>query len=108
MLDSPALAAGARSPHGTPAYVAPRPGELGALMRSFDRSLRALGRSPLTREQYLMSVGQMIDYFARAGMPDAPSGITREHVRRGLFRGRHPPSRHPTGTASKLEQSTGG
>jgi site-specific recombinase XerD len=60
--------------------MAPRPGELGALMRSFDRSLRALGRSPLTREQYLMSVGQMIDYFAQAGMPDAPSRITREHV----------------------------
>jgi site-specific recombinase XerD len=49
-------------------------------MKSFDRSLRALGRSPLTRDQYLMSVGQMIDYFAEHGMPDDPDKITREHV----------------------------
>ena len=49
-------------------------------MRSFDRSLRAQQRSPLTRDQYLMSVGQMVDFFAANGMPDVPSRVTREHV----------------------------
>lgn len=63
-----------------PARLAPREGQLGQLMRSFDRSLRALGRSPLTRDQYLMSVGQMVDYFAANGMPDDPAKVTREHV----------------------------
>lgn len=78
----------------TPAHVAPRPGQLGALMRSFDRSLRALKRSERTREQYLMSVGQMIDFFARAGMPDDPAKITREHVETFLadFAEQHKPA----------------
>jgi site-specific recombinase XerD len=49
-------------------------------MRSFDRSLRAQNRSPLTRDQYLMSVGQMVDFFAANGMPDDPAKVTREHV----------------------------
>jgi site-specific recombinase XerD len=49
-------------------------------MRSFDRSLRALQRSPLTRDQYLMSVGQMVDFFAAHGMPDEAAKVTREHV----------------------------
>ena len=63
-----------------PPRLAPRDGQLGQLMRSFDRSLRALNRSPLTRDQYLMSVGQMVDYFAERGMPSDPAKITREHV----------------------------
>ncbi len=50
------------------------------MMRSFDRSLRALNRSALTRDQYLMSVGQMVDFFAGAGFPTDPSKVTREHV----------------------------
>ncbi|HUY07197.1 MAG TPA: tyrosine-type recombinase/integrase [Acidimicrobiales bacterium] len=58
----------------------PREGQLGQLMRSFDRSLRALNRSASTRDQYLMSVGQMVDFFAAHGMPDEPTKITREHV----------------------------
>jgi site-specific recombinase XerD len=49
-------------------------------MRSFDRSLRALKRSQLTRDQYLMSVGQMVDYFESHDMPLDPEKITREHV----------------------------
>ena len=49
-------------------------------MRSFDRSLRAQQRSPLTRDQYLMSVGQMVDFFATHGMPDEAAKVTREHV----------------------------
>jgi site-specific recombinase XerD len=63
-----------------PPRLAQREGELGILMRSFERSLEALGRSPLTIDQYLMSVGQMVDYFAAQGMPDDPNQITREHV----------------------------
>ena len=58
----------------------PRESELGQLMRSFDRSLRALNRSDSTRDQYLMSVGQMVDYFDAHGMPTDPAKVTREHV----------------------------
>lgn len=80
MTSTAAAHLGARTVKVTPVHIAPRPGQLGALMRSFDRSLRALKRSDRTREQYLMSVGQMIDFFAGAGMPDDPARITREHV----------------------------
>ncbi len=63
-------------------------------MRSFDRSLRALNRSASTRDQYLMSVGQMVDFFAERGMPDNPAHVTREHVEMFLadFADRHAPS----------------
>ncbi len=49
-------------------------------MRSFDRSLRAQGRATSTRDQYLMSVGQMVDFFAANGMPDVASNVTRDHA----------------------------
>lgn len=49
-------------------------------MGSWDRSLRALNRARSTREQYLMSVGEMCDYFAANGMPDRAAAVTREHV----------------------------
>jgi site-specific recombinase XerD len=58
----------------------PRGGELGQLMLSFDRSLRALDRSPLTRDQYLMSVGQMLGYFAEHGLPTDATHVTRDHL----------------------------
>ncbi len=63
-------------------------------MRSFDRSLRALNRSALTRDQYLMSVGQMVDYFAAQGMPTEAAKVTREHVETFLadFAERHAPA----------------
>jgi site-specific recombinase XerD len=63
-------------------------------MRSFDRSLRALNRSAATREQYLLSVGQMCDYFALRGMPDDPAKITPEHVEMflGEFAETHKPA----------------
>lgn len=79
---------------GTPLRVVPREGPLGQLMRSFDLSLRALNRSPLTRDQYLMSVGQMIDYFASHGGPTDPQHVTREHVERFLadFAENHKPA----------------
>lgn len=69
-----------RTATAPPPRMAPREGQLGQLMRSFDRSLRALNRSPLTRDQYLMSVGQMVDYFDEVGFPTDPSRVTREHV----------------------------
>ena len=77
-----------------PPRLAPRPGQLGQLMRSFDRSLRAQGRATSTRDQYLMSVGQMVDYFATTGMPDRPDLVTREHVETFLaeFAQSHKPS----------------
>lgn len=65
---------------GTTLRTVPRAGALGQLMRSFDLSLRALNRSPSTRDQCLMSVGQMIDCFARHGGPTDPRQVTREHV----------------------------
>jgi site-specific recombinase XerD len=64
----------------TPPRLRERQGRVGQLMRSFDRSLRALKRSQLTRDQYLMSVGQMVDYFESHDMPLDPEKITREHV----------------------------
>ena len=50
-------------------------------MRSFYWSLRVfLKRSKLTRDQYLMKCGQMVDYFVAHDMPLDPEKITREHV----------------------------
>jgi len=69
-----------RSATKAPAALAPRDDQFRQLMRDFDRSLRALNRSKLTRDQYLMSVGQMVAFFTEHGMPDDPSKITREHV----------------------------
>src|SRR5579863_8860673 len=71
---------GVRTATDAPSRLRPRPGGLGQLMHSFDRSLRAQQRSPLTRDQYLMSVGQMVDFFAANGMPDVAMQVTREHV----------------------------
>jgi site-specific recombinase XerD len=53
-----------------------------------------MNRSPATRDQYLMSVGQMVDFFAATGMPDDPAKITREHVESFLaaFAETHKPS----------------
>jgi site-specific recombinase XerD len=46
-------------------------------MRSFDRSLN---RSELTRDQYLMSEGQLVDFFAAHRMTDTPTRVNRAHV----------------------------
>lgn len=55
-------------------------GDLRGLARSWDRSLRALGRSPNTRAAYAESLRQLIDFLAAHGMPiDAPR-VRREHV----------------------------
>jgi integrase len=56
------------------------PGDLTLLLRSWDRSLRALNRSPKTREQYLESTGQLIAFLADRGMPTDAANVRREHV----------------------------
>lgn len=63
-----------------PASPPRRDGQFRSANAILDHSLRALGRSQLTRDQYLMSVGQMVDYFDEHGMPDEPTKITRERV----------------------------
>jgi hypothetical protein len=55
------------------------PDDLRALTPSWDRSLRALNRSPHTRAAYGESVRQFIDYLAATGMP-IHAGAKREHV----------------------------
>jgi site-specific recombinase XerD len=77
-----------------PPRLAPRPGQLGQLMRSFDRSLRAQQRSASTRDQYLMSVGQMVDFFVVNEMPDDATKLTRDHVETFLadFAATHAPA----------------
>ena len=76
-----------------PARLAPRPGPLGQLMRSFNRSLCAPNRSALTRERYLMSVGQSIS-SPPIGMLDQPGRIRRDHIETVLadFATTHAPS----------------
>ncbi len=56
------------------------PGDLRALAHSWDRSLRALGRSPNTRAAYGESLRQFIDFAAAHGMPIDAARVTREHV----------------------------
>lgn len=56
------------------------PGDLEALSDSWAISLRALNRSAKTREQYLVSVRQLVRYLARAGMPTEAAKVRREHV----------------------------
>jgi site-specific recombinase XerD len=56
------------------------PGDLRALARSWDRSLRALNRSANTRAAYAESLRQLVDFLARAGMPTEAAKVRREHV----------------------------
>jgi site-specific recombinase XerD len=69
-------------PRRTPvsAVSAPQPGDIRALTRSWDRSLRAVGRSPKTRQQYLETVSQFSTYLEGGGMSTQVASITREHV----------------------------
>jgi integrase len=53
---------------------------LAALLPSWERSLRAAGRSAKTREQYLESAHQLGAYLAATGMPTRVRSIRREHV----------------------------
>lgn len=55
-------------------------GELAALVRSFERHLRAANRSPQTVRTYLEAVNQLCQFLAGAGMPTTAAGVSREHV----------------------------
>lgn len=50
------------------------------LSRSWERSLRALNRSPKTREGYLESLGQLDDYLNRTERPRTVASVTRGDV----------------------------
>jgi site-specific recombinase XerD len=55
-------------------------GDVRALARSWDRSLRALNRSSNTREAYLESITQFGDFLVRSRLPTEVSLLRREHV----------------------------
>lgn len=56
------------------------PGELGELLTSWRRHLRAQRISPATISTYSTAVGQLAAFLERRGMPTAPGAISREHV----------------------------
>ena len=65
------------TPQATAASVV---GDLGTLVPSFERSLRAGNKSPKTIKLYMQAAYQLVAYLARQGMPTEASRITREHV----------------------------
>jgi site-specific recombinase XerD len=69
----------ARQPH-EPLQQRAEPGDIRALARSWSRSLRAVGRSPKTQQQYLETAEQFARYLEATGMPTAVGSITREPV----------------------------
>src|SRR5579859_4522638 len=56
------------------------PGDLGELLASWRRHLRAQRISPATISTYSTAVGQLAGFLDRQGMPTAPQSIRREHV----------------------------
>jgi site-specific recombinase XerD len=56
------------------------PGELGELLNSWRRHLRAQRISPATISTYSTAVGQLGAFLEKQGMPTAPGAIHREHV----------------------------
>ena len=56
------------------------PGELGDLLTSWRRHLRAQRISPATISTYSTAVSQLGRFLGRQGMPTAPTAIRREHV----------------------------
>jgi site-specific recombinase XerD len=61
----------------TQAMIAP---DLGAMVASFTRHLRAENKSPRTIETYLESLGQLERFLVERGMPTALGSIRREHI----------------------------
>lgn len=57
-----------------------RVGDIGAMLTSWQRSLRAANRSPRTIQSYTESVGQLAAFLASRGMPEQVASIRREHV----------------------------
>jgi site-specific recombinase XerD len=60
------------------------PGQIRSLLKSWDRSLCAAGRSPKTRQQYLETGEQFAGFLEAKGMPTVVADITREHVEHWL------------------------
>lgn len=58
----------------------PQCGDLEALARSFDRSLRAGNRAAKTRSGYAETLGQFAAFLAAEGMPLEVAQLRREHV----------------------------
>ncbi len=56
------------------------PGELGQLLASWRRHLRAQRISPATISTYSTAVGQLGGFLAQQGMPTAAADVRREHV----------------------------
>jgi site-specific recombinase XerD len=56
------------------------PGDLGELVASWRRHLRAQRISPATISTYSTAVGQLGAFLERQGMPTSAAGIRREHV----------------------------
>jgi site-specific recombinase XerD len=54
--------------------------ELAELLASWRRHLRAQRISPATISTYSTSVGQLVRFLERQGMPIVPAGIRREHI----------------------------
>jgi site-specific recombinase XerD len=81
------------------------PGDLRVLARSWDRSLRALGRSQNTRDAYGESIRQLTDFLVGHGMPIVAANVKREHVEAWLAdlaeRGRAPATRNKRYMASR-------
>lgn len=50
------------------------------LMRSFERTLLANGRSPLTIRAYMATLRRLADFLADAGMPLSVDALAREHI----------------------------
>jgi site-specific recombinase XerD len=63
-----------------PSRVRPDPGSLRGLLRSWERSLRAAGRSPATLSSYATAGRQLAEHLEAAGMPTSVADIKREHV----------------------------
>ncbi len=55
-------------------------GQLGDLIPSFERSLRARNRSPRTIRSYVESARLLVGFLAEQGMPTTVDGVRREHV----------------------------
>lgn len=68
-------------PAGKPAYrETPVPDHLEALIRSWERSLKAANKSPKTIRDYLFSARDFARYLAHNEMPTEVDEHTREHV----------------------------
>ena len=55
-------------------------GDLATLIPSFQRSLRASGKSPKTLSTYTEAANQLLAFLVESGMPTEVTKIGREHI----------------------------